>query len=90
MNDKSSRPGRNRMQKVGLILGPVVFLTVSLFLDLTPDNPLPTRMAAVAILMAVWWITDAIPLFATSLLPLVLFPLLGILAGRKRRDELNF
>jgi sodium-dependent dicarboxylate transporter 2/3/5 len=82
MNDKPQRPGRNRMQKVGLILGPVLFLTVLLFLDLAPGNPLPTRMAAVAVLMAVWWITDAIPLFATSLLPLVLYPLLGILPGK--------
>lgn len=31
--------------------------------------------AAVAVLMATWWITEAIPLFATSLLPLILFPL---------------
>ena len=35
-------------------------------------------MAAVALLMATWWITDAIPLFATALLPLLLYPLLGI------------
>ena len=82
MNDKAPRPERNRMQKVGLILGPVLFLVVLLFLDFAPGNPLPTRMAAVAVLMATWWITDAIPLFATSLLPMVLFPLLGILASK--------
>jgi len=35
-------------------------------------------MGAVAILMACWWITEAIPIPATALLPLVLFPLLGI------------
>lgn len=34
--------------------------------------------AAVAALMAVWWITEAIPLPATSLLPVVLFPLFGV------------
>ena len=31
--------------------------------------------------MAIWWVTDAIPLFATALIPLVLYPLLGIMAG---------
>jgi sodium-dependent dicarboxylate transporter 2/3/5 len=36
------------------------------------------RMMAVAALMAVWWITEPIHLAATSLLPLVLFPLLGL------------
>lgn len=36
------------------------------------------RTAAVAILMAIWWIMEALPIAATSLLPLVLFPILGI------------
>ena len=35
-------------------------------------------MMAVAALMAIWWITEPIPLAATSLLPLVLFPFLGL------------
>jgi sodium-dependent dicarboxylate transporter 2/3/5 len=35
-------------------------------------------MMAVAALMASWWVTEAIPLAATSLLPLALFPLLGL------------
>ncbi len=67
-------------QRIGLWLGPVLFLVVS-FLDLQPGNSAATRMAAVAILMATWWITEAIPLFATALLPLVLYPLLGIAKG---------
>ena len=33
--------------------------------------------------MAIWWMTEAIPLFATALAPLVLFPLLGVMAGRE-------
>jgi sodium-dependent dicarboxylate transporter 2/3/5 len=36
-------------------------------------------MAAVAVLMAVWWVTEAIPLAATSVVPVLLFPILGIL-----------
>ncbi len=39
-------------------------------------------MAAVAGLMVVWWITEALPLAATALVPLVLFPLLGITSGK--------
>ena len=52
-----------------------------IFFDLDPRNPATTRMAAVALLMFIWWITEAIPLFATALLPLVLFPFLGIERG---------
>ncbi len=36
------------------------------------------RTAAVALLMATWWVTEVIPIFATALVPLVLFPILGI------------
>lgn len=68
---------RSRGQRIGLWLGPLLFLLV-LLLDLDPGRPEVTRMAAIAVLMATWWITDAIPLFATALLPLFLFPLLGI------------
>ena len=69
--------------RIGLILGPSVFVGMLLFVDLDPNNPLVTRMAAVILLMAIWWITEAIPLAATALLPIVLFPLLGIMRGRE-------
>ena len=68
---------RSRGQRIGLWLGPLLF-ALTLLLDLEPGRPEITRMAAVALLMAAWWITDAIPLFATALLPLLLYPLLGI------------
>ena len=68
---------RNLASKSGLWLGPVLFFAV-LLLDLEPGSPQVTRMAAVATLMAVWWLTNAIPLAATALLPLVLYPVLGI------------
>ncbi len=35
-------------------------------------------MAGIVAWMALWWISEAVPLAVTSLLPLVLFPLLGI------------
>ncbi len=69
--------------RIGLWLGPTVFLFMLLFVDLDPANPLVTRMAAVILLMAIWWITEAIPLAATALLPIVLFPVLGIMRGRE-------
>ena len=69
--------------KIGLWLGPLVFVFMLLFVDLDPGNPAVTRMAAIILLMAIWWITEAIPLFATALLPIVLFPLMGIMRGRE-------
>lgn len=75
--DLPRRGDRSAGQRVGLLLGPVLF-GLTLLLDLDPGEPRVTSMAAVAILMATWWITDAIPLFATALLPLILYPILGI------------
>ncbi len=71
---------KSTLQKTGLVLGLLLFFA-TFAMDLEPGNPALTRMAAIALLMATWWITDAIPLFATALLPLVLFPLLGVETG---------
>jgi sodium-dependent dicarboxylate transporter 2/3/5 len=82
MAEEKSGQTKSTTQKIGLILGPVLFFIMILFFNLEPGKPIVTRMAAVALLMAVWWITDAIPLFATALLPMVLYPLLGILTTK--------
>jgi solute carrier family 13 (sodium-dependent dicarboxylate transporter), member 2/3/5 len=63
----------------GFYLGLIVFFFV---LFVIPENAMPPvaqRMAAIALLMAVWWITEAIPIPATALLPIVLFPILEIM-----------
>jgi solute carrier family 13 (sodium-dependent dicarboxylate transporter), member 2/3/5 len=70
-----------KIQKIGFVAGLLAFVIVLLFLNIDPANPKVTKVAAVAILMAIWWITEAIPLAATSLVPLVLFPILGVLSG---------
>jgi sodium-dependent dicarboxylate transporter 2/3/5 len=44
-------------------------------------------MAAVAALMAVWWLTEAIPMAATALVPLALYPLLGVMSVEKVAPE---
>lgn len=70
MSKKLTREG------VGLVLGPALFLAIALAPSGIP--PAVQRMMAVAALMATWWVTEAIPLAATSLLPLALFPFLGL------------
>lgn len=76
----------SKKQKTGFILGPLSAILIIIFFEFDPANPLIEFMAAVAVLMAVWWITEPIPLGATSLLPLVLFPLFGILDGEKTAE----
>jgi len=79
-----SEPATGREQRharFGLWLGPVAFVVVSLL----PIGGLaggPKRLLAVVCWMAVWWVTEAAPLAATSMLPLVLFPLLDLRSVR--------
>ncbi|PIE61132.1 MAG: sodium:dicarboxylate symporter, partial [Desulfobacterales bacterium] len=79
MSDATNK--RSGLQRTGLILGPILFLIV-LMLDIDPANPMVGRMAAVAALMAVFWVTEAAPLATTALFPIILFPLLGIMKGK--------
>nr|WP_319569612.1 DASS family sodium-coupled anion symporter [uncultured Draconibacterium sp.] len=65
-----------------LILAPFISLLVILFADLDPQNRNVTYCFAIALLMAIWWITEAIPLAVTALLPVALFPLFGVVDGK--------
>ncbi|MDH4210054.1 MAG: DASS family sodium-coupled anion symporter [candidate division WOR-3 bacterium] len=68
--------------KIGLFLGPLLFI---LILAIKPFPGLSTQAtctAGVALLMATWWITEAIPIPATALLPLILFPVFQIMNAR--------
>jgi hypothetical protein len=67
----------------GLLTGLISFILILAFVELDASNPDVTKVAAIATLMAVLWITEAIPLAATSLLPLILFPLLSVLSGEE-------
>ncbi|WP_332911968.1 SLC13 family permease [Algoriphagus boritolerans] len=44
-------------------------------------------MLGLACWMAIWWITEAIPIAATAILPLILMPLLGILTIESVSDN---
>ncbi len=72
----------SKAQQAALIYAPLISLSLILFADLAPDNPKITYTLAIAILMAIWWITEAIPIAATALLPVALFPLFGIVDGK--------
>ena len=66
-----------RRKQIGLAVGPVLFVLMLVVPAPEGLSAAGWHTAAVAVLMAVWWISEALPIPATSLLPLVLFPLLG-------------
>lgn len=77
-NDENGDHSYHRRQKIGLILGPVLFFLI-LFMQKPADMTIEAqKMAAIAAIMVVWWICESIPIPVTSLLPLVLMPILGL------------
>ena len=62
---------------LSFIIGPVLFISVLLFKPFSLDT-LSLKVLAVAVLMISWWITEAIPMPVVAIIPLVLFPLMGI------------
>ena len=63
--------------RIGLILGPLSFLLIILFYHPSGLSDSANAILASAIWIAIWWITEAIPIAVTALLPIVLFPLSG-------------
>ena len=64
------------------LIAPVISIFIILYADLDPENPAVTYTLAVAILMALWWVTEVVPLAITSLIPIILFPVFGIMDGK--------
>lgn len=70
------------MKSIGLILGPLAFL----FMMLGSSSDYSTdqwHVLAVGLFMLIWWVTEAVPIAVTSLLPIVLFPFLGVLSVKE-------
>ncbi len=72
-----------RRQLIGLFLGPALFLLMLVVPTPAGMEPGAQKMAAIALLMATWWMCESMPIPATSLLPIPLFPLLGLLETKK-------
>jgi len=65
-----------------IFAGLFIFFGILFFIDLQPGSPEVTYTAAIAVLIALWWVTEALPIGVTSLLPILLFPALGVLDGK--------
>lgn len=65
-------------KKIGLLAGPLLFF---IFQQLSAFhlNEDATVVISLALWMVCWWISEAVPIAVTSLLPLIIFPLFGIM-----------
>lgn len=86
----------NKSKLIPLILGPLVAL---LFYFILPEQYITSAgvsetfshaaraSAAIVLWMAIWWFTEAVPIAVTSLLPIVLFPLFGVMGSSDTLKE---
>ncbi len=83
MQDYDSRSTKvNKFKLIGLIMGPLLFF---ILLVIPAPEGLPERgkiVAGITLWLVIWWITEAVSIYATSLLPLALFPITGVLSLR--------
>lgn len=72
--------GRLPTRFIALLIGPA---SAAVMLNMAPQAGMSAaawKTTAVAVWMALWWVTEAVPIPVTALLPLLLMPVLGILS----------
>jgi solute carrier family 13 (sodium-dependent dicarboxylate transporter), member 2/3/5 len=76
MSEESAAP--SLLNRIGLLLGPGLALLVWLVGPPEGLTPQAWALLCVMILVVVWWVSEAIPVAASALIPLVALPLFGI------------
>ncbi len=72
---------------VGISLGVLIFFIIITFFNFGPGYEKAKLVAAISAMMGVWWFTEAVPLAVTAFMPLVLFPVTGIISGAKTAES---
>ena len=69
----------NKTKQIGFWSGIIILLILLIIPVPKGMQPEALRALGVALLMAIWWVSECIPIYATAFVPIALFPLLGIL-----------
>ena len=64
-------------KNIGLFLGPIVFFIVKIFYNPVDLSEQGLSILASTLWVAIWWLTEAVPIYVTALIPIILFPLSG-------------
>ena len=64
-------------KNIGLVLGPLVYFIIKLFYNPNELSEEGLAILASTLWVAIWWVTEAVPIYVTALIPIILFPLSG-------------
>lgn len=78
VSDTSIEQGRSKHQTIGFFLGPLLLIALLLMDAPNGLSSAGWATAAIGVLMATWWATEAVPIAITAFLPIVLFPMFGV------------
>ena len=78
--------GKFKIRKIGFIVGILLMLILAFMPTPAGLTLVGQRVLAVTVLMVVFWITEAMPIPFTALLPILLFPLMGITGAKGQND----
>lgn len=65
-------------QGVAIIAGPLTFLLIQLIGRPSDMEPAAFNVMGATVWIVLWWVTEAVPIAVTALMPMILFPLLGV------------
>ncbi len=67
-------------KNIGLLLGPLCFILIHFFVHPEGLSEHGRSVLGITLWIAIWWVTEAIPIEMTALLPIILFHLSGALS----------
>lgn len=78
--------GKFKVRKLGLLFGSLVFLAMLVMPTPQGLSEIGQKILASTVLMVIFWLTEAIPIAMTALLPILIFPLIGVTGAKGQND----
>ena len=76
-------------KNISLFVGPLLFLLIHFFVHPEGLSEQGRSVMGITLWIAIWWVTEAIPIEMTALLPIILFPLSGALSLKENQEPLT-